>query len=487
MKTSIIFTLAIHLLMVQSFAQVGIKSDGSLPDGSAMLDVDAPNRGILIPRMLTANRNSIPSPPAGLLIYNTTTGHFDFYNGSGWYQMERTVVSSTTGTLTVGGGLSINASPGTQPANSAMLDIDNPSRGILLPRTTTGSVVSPATGLILYNTSTNLLNYYNGTQWIVPCATSTGSTGAAGNQAAIGVAINTTNSSPHHAAMIDVTSTNKGLLIPRNTSVQRNAILPVTGLTIYNTTANTVEYFDGTAWFQLIPNIPASPAEALPVPSGTQIVWKWKSVPGATGYKWNTVSDYTSAVDMETDTTKTETGLIPGNTYERFVWAYTPCGNSAPTLLTATLVYIGQAFGGGVVFYINGSGQHGLISATIDQSPNYISWGCYGTEIGGTSTAFGAGQANTTAIVNGCSTPGIPARLCDELVLGGYSDWYMPSKDELDTMFVKQTIIGGFGGKTYWCSSENGGTLAWVESFIVGTKWFVRKKQAYSVRAIRSF
>ena len=74
------------LINVQIYAQnVGISVDGSTPDNSAMLDIKSTIHGILIPRLSDAQRNAILSPATGLLIYNTTTNKFNFYNGSGWY------------------------------------------------------------------------------------------------------------------------------------------------------------------------------------------------------------------------------------------------------------------------------------------------------------------------------------------------------------------------------------------------------------------
>jgi hypothetical protein len=170
-------------------AQIGINDDGSLPDNSAMLDVKAIDRGMLIPRISTAYRNMIPSPATGLLIYNITTNHFDYYNGTNWYQLETTFISSTIGTLNPGGGISINTLSNAGPDNSAMLDVNNPSRGILIPRTTPEWITSPATGLIIYNTATNLLNYYDGTRWMTLCAISTAVRGAGRSQTSVGVAI----------------------------------------------------------------------------------------------------------------------------------------------------------------------------------------------------------------------------------------------------------------------------------------------------------
>jgi hypothetical protein len=67
-----------------------------------------------------------------------------------------------------------------------------------------------------------------------------------------GVAINTDGSSPHASAMLEIKSTNKGLLIPRMTSSERGAIVsPALGLLVYETTSNSIWAFNGIAWVQL--------------------------------------------------------------------------------------------------------------------------------------------------------------------------------------------------------------------------------------------
>jgi uncharacterized protein (TIGR02145 family) len=75
-----IFTIASYSLT----AQVAITSDGSQPDGSAMLDVQSTTRGVLFPRMTETERDAIENPAEGLLIFNTTTMCFDYYFASSW-------------------------------------------------------------------------------------------------------------------------------------------------------------------------------------------------------------------------------------------------------------------------------------------------------------------------------------------------------------------------------------------------------------------
>ncbi|MDP1621298.1 MAG: hypothetical protein Q8M08_03070 [Bacteroidales bacterium] len=155
------------------------------------------------------------------------------------------------------------------------------------------------------------------------------------------VGINSDNSPPANSAMLDIKSTVRGLLLPRMTYAQRNAIVsPDEGLMVYCTTCGTsgsLSIFTNGMWMTFSPCVIASPVASSPVISLGQVVWNWLAVSGAVGYKWNTTANYATAVDMNTAITKTETGTICGTTYTRYVWAYNSCGESVMTTLTATV------------------------------------------------------------------------------------------------------------------------------------------------------
>ena len=141
--------------------------------------------------------------------------------------------------------------------------------------------------------------------------------------------------------------------------------------------------------------------------------------------------------------------------------------------------------------------QHGLIAATVDQSIA-IGWiyHVYGNEYkntGATGAAIGTGLSNTNTIITsqGETATRYAAGLARAYNGGGYTDWYLPSKDELDKFYLYRTAIGGFtvtGNSKYWSSTEFGTYYAWLQNFTDGVQSQYSSKQiAICVRAIRAF
>ncbi|MFZ4707603.1 MAG: MopE-related protein, partial [Bacteroidales bacterium] len=93
MKKNLLTLLAALLLSSVSMAQVAINADGSLPDNSAMLDVKSAAKGMLVPRMTSSQRSAIPGPATGLLIFNTSTGSFEYFTGTGWLSLGTSVLA----------------------------------------------------------------------------------------------------------------------------------------------------------------------------------------------------------------------------------------------------------------------------------------------------------------------------------------------------------------------------------------------------------
>jgi len=162
-----------------------------------------------------------------------------------------------------------------------------------------------------------------------------------------------------------------------------------------------------------------------------------------------------------------------------------------------TDVAIGDYLYSGVVFYLDGNGG-GLVCAAYDQDEGSgIEWynGDY-TVTGAVDILIGTGQANTTAIINNQGAGSYAAIVSDNYTIGAYSDWFLPSKGELNAMFLNRAIIdstsiavGGssFADFYYWSSSEFDNYFGWSQSFENGIQYGDLKKFSFRVRAVRAF
>ena len=215
--------------------------------------------------------------------------------------------------------------------------------------------------------------------------------------------------SPNANAALDVTSTTQGLLPPRMTTIQRDAITsPPAGLVIYNTTISAFQCYNGTAWY-------------------------------------------------------------------------------------STVHFIGENYGGGIVFYVYDNGQHGLIAATTDQS-NGIKWnnGIY-RFTGTTGDGLNVGLMNTAMIVAlqtaDNQTGNFAAKVCADYsvaVAETYGEWYLPSKYELNLLYLQKAVVGDLYAD-YWSASEFDSQFAWSQYFGDGLQNYVFKWNDFWVRAVRAF
>ncbi len=161
----------------------------------------------------------------------------------------------------------------------------------------------------------------------------------------------------------------------------------------------------------------------------------------------------------------------------------------------------GLTYQGGLIVYLNTTNGKGILAAPNDQG--IATWGCVGIYNSSASDAsIGSGLANTNAIINNCAG-NIAARICYNLILNGYDDWYLPSKNELNLLYTNLYLngLGNFNTSTllnygykgiYWSSTdgEQTGDAAWVQWFLQnwqGTYDIGIKNNQILVRAVRSF
>jgi hypothetical protein len=153
--------------------------------------------------------------------------------------------------------------------------------------------------------------------------------------------------------------------------------------------------------------------------------------------------------------------------------------------------HVGESFGGGVIFYVDISGQHGLIAATSDISDG-IRWDDgSNADTYVNSTLLFSGDNNTDQLVAIYGDGDYAAKLCKDLELNGFDDWYLPSKSELEELYEYRVQVGGFADDYYWTSSENSNEdyrfLAFRVHFGTGLSSTFYKDFEARVRPIRVF
>lgn len=203
-----------------------------------------------------------------------------------------------------------------------------------------------------------------------------------------------------------------------------------------------------------------------------------------------------SAVTMQPQTNAI---AIPPPPAEQFQVTLTRCGNSNALQWGPCHYAIGDTGpAGGFVFYVTDAGLHGMEAARKDQG-NAASWGCYGILIvGADGISIGTGLQNTLDILNiqtGCNVPNTAGTIANGYTLNGYSDWFLPSRDELNLMYATigqgapapLTNVGGFANADYWSSTEGDNVTAWFQHFPSGSQFIKGRGSVISVRAIRAF
>jgi hypothetical protein len=317
--------------------------------------------------------------------------------------------------------------------------------------------------------------------------------------------------SGNSSSMLDIKSTSKGLLIPRVTltAVLTNASpvsSPATGLLVFNEGANQpigFYYWNGSAWTALTGGSAPDGSETK-INAGTAIE---KTGTGTTGNPY-VIGFHTQSV------TKAQRDALSPYSWQ-YIWC-SDCGTGEFQVYNGTTwtnstggtrtLAVGDSYQGGKVAYIFQSGDpgyvagevHGLIAAATDNT-NGVVWGCNNVSINGADgTVLGTGNQNTTDIITGCGTSGIPAKVAFDYTVTEngviYRDWFLPSSDELNKLYLNRSAIGGFTTSNptyYYSSSEVSSTLATSINFNNGTLTSAAKAPSpatnYRSRAIRYF
>lgn len=158
---------------------------------------------------------------------------------------------------------------------------------------------------------------------------------------------------------------------------------------------------------------------------------------------------------------------------------------------------IGDFRAGGVVFWVDPlDDTHGLVCAVSDQSVGIQWYNGVNIATGATGTLIGTGQINTAAIIASQGSGSYAAQVCDDLIMNGYSDWFLPSQGELDMMYQNKVMINATaianGGSAllnnaYWCSTEANTSQAFIVNITNGFTTTFSKANTNYVRAIREF
>ncbi len=187
------------------------------------------------------------------------------------------------------------------------------------------------------------------------------------------------------------------------------------------------------------------------------------------------------------------TNILRDSIYFIRAYAINAAGIKYGNQLAFLATQIGDDYQGGKLAYIlhsndpgyNVNESHGIIAA-----PNDISeWGvqiC--TEVtGAEGTAIGTGAQNTIDMISGCTLTNNAAQLCANLMINEYSDWFLPSIDELNKLYINKGAIGEFSSDKYWSSSRkySGMWYVWTQDFSNGSQ--APTVGSVRARAIRTF
>jgi hypothetical protein len=199
-------------------AQVGIGT--KKPDKSAVLDLTGTNKGFLAPRMNSSQRLLIAAPARGLMVFDNDSSYFFYFDGAIWKGM-----------------------------NNQSFSIEK------LTTVQRLAISSPSKGQLVFDLDSANFYFYNGKSWsALGTTTATNTSPWKKNGANVYLKTNTDqvgigDSVPDKSAALDISDTGKGLLVPRLSSKQRNAIKsPAKGLLVFDKDSSYFYYYDGKSW-----------------------------------------------------------------------------------------------------------------------------------------------------------------------------------------------------------------------------------------------
>jgi len=392
---------------------------------------------------------------------------------------------------------------GQDPDPSAALDVISTNKGVLLPRLTTeerNQIVDPAEALIIFNTDNNCFQVFINNRWASiwcreDCVESIAPTGIAG----------TTDICDGDNTDLSVDGGLLGTWASWNWYAGGCGEEFVgTGHTINVAPTESTSYFVRaemdcykTACAECIVTVHFAIPDAATALEATdigkyQFTANWQPAGGATSYLLQ-VSKYIDFSELEYEmnvgdvTFYDVTGLDEDDTeYHYRIISINPCGMASESniisLTTCPDLAIGDSYGGGIVAGIDyPSSPCGILIAAIDDS-DVLMFACYGTNVGGTSGAYGSGLANTN-ILKSCGA----ASSCYYSNREGYDDWFLPSTGENEHLWNHRNAIGGFSQEEYWSSYEQNSQYAHVTTFKWGNSYLKPKNEWFKFRCLRAF
>ncbi len=297
-------------------------------------------------------------------------------------------------------------------------------------------------------------------------------------QAQVGVGTN----APNPTAILDVSSNAKGVLVPRMTQAQKNAIVsPALGLLIFQTDNTTGFYYYNTGWVYISSVGPQGPA------GKNTLVKTTSEPPGA--------NCTTGGVKLEFGLDNNSNNVLDAAEIDASLTKYVCNGSTSGSFNH----YIGEFFGGGVIFHLwkdAAAAEHGLIVAQTAITAGGA-WSNVTTTAVGTASSRWNGLANCSAIVSQPAHVQSAAAQCLAFVSGGQTDWYLPSYAEMNllwtNLFNVNKTLSTIGGATevplftYWTSTEDNNSQAMGFGMFTGTPQVFSKSISLSIIAIRSF